>query len=310
VPIAVLTAFAALRLVTESRSEHRTSYDIRGAITSTAGLVSLVYGFTRAESDGWTAAATLTLVGVGLALLAAFVWIERRTESPLLPLRVVLDRNRGGSFLASLLAGIAMFATFLFLTFYYQQTLHYSALRTGFAFLPFSIGIIAGATLASRFLPRTGPRPLMVVGLALGVVGLVLFHGVGVHTVFLTGIMPAELIVSFGMGMAFVPMNSTALIGVDPSDAGVASALMNTTQQTGGSLGVSLLNTLAASATSSYLADHAGRAAAQAAAVVHGYTTAFAVSAGLLGLGAVISLVMLRAGRADLPAELEVMAAA
>ena len=189
-------------------------------------------------------------------MLGLFATIELRSEHALLPLRVVLNRNRGGSFLASLLVGSAMLGTFLFLTYYFQGTLHYSALKTGFAFLPFSGGIIMGASLASRLLPRTGPRALMMTGLALAAGGLVWFTRLGIDSTYLGLVLPAEVMVSLGMGMTFVPMSSTALVGVDPQDAGVASALVNTTQQVGGSLGTALLNTLAATAATTYLATH------------------------------------------------------
>ena len=308
VPIAIGAAFAATRLVRESQGEHRGSYDVPGAVTSTAGLLALVYGFTRAESHGWGSGATLTFVALGVGLLSLFMWIERRSANPLLPLRVLADRNRGGSFISSLLVGISLFAMFLFLTYYFQQVLGYSALRAGFAFLPFSIGIIAGATLSSQVLPRVGPRPLMGAGFLLAAAGLAVFTQVHPDSTYLSLILPAELMVSLGMGTAFVPMSSAALIGVDPADAGVASALVNTTQQTGGSLGVSLLNTVAASATTGYLASRGGHAATKAvtaAATVHGYTTAFAISGTLLAVASVVSLFLLRADRTDLPAELD-----
>jgi EmrB/QacA subfamily drug resistance transporter len=286
VPIAVLAAFAATRLVRESRSTNRGRYDIAGAITATGGLLSLVYGF----------------IGIAVALLATFVVIESRSSHPLLPLRVLVDRNRGGSFIASLLVGIAMFATFLFLTYYFQGTLGYSALRTGFAFLPFSAGIVIGAALSSRLLPRVGPRWLMAGGFALATVGLFIFAGIHLHTSYAARILPAEVIVSLGMGMAFVPLSSTALIGVDPSDAGVASAMVNTTQQTGASLGVSLLNTLAATATTNYLVHHGTSQVSMAEALIHGYTTSFTVSACLLGLAAITTVLILRATRHDVGA--------
>ena len=306
VPVAVFAAIAGSRLVRESRTERRGSYDIRGALTATAGLVMLVYGFTRAEADGWSSAPTLSFVGAGLALLATFALVERTNPHPLLPLRVLLDRNRGGSFLAMLLAGTAMFATFLFLTYYFQQTLGYSAVRAGFAFLPFSAGIITGATLSSRILPRTGPRPIMTAGFALAAGGLVVFTFITPHSPYFGHIFPAELMVSLGMGSSFVPLSSTALTGVDAADAGVASALVNTMQQTGGSLGVALLNTVAASVTTGYLRDHHGGASVAATAAVHGYTTAFSVSAALLATAAVACLLLLRASGRDLSTELEV----
>ncbi|HET9076867.1 MAG TPA: MFS transporter [Acidimicrobiales bacterium] len=305
-PIAVGAALAATRLVAESRAERGSHYDLPGAFTSTAGLVALVYGFNRAETAGWGSAGTLSLVAAGLGLLAVFVLIELRTSSPLLPLRVVVDRNRGGSYLASLLAGIAMFATFLFLTYYLQQTLGYSAIRSGFAFLPFSVGIVTGATLSSRLLPRVGPRPLMFGGFALAAVGLLVFAQVHADSTYFAHILPPELLMSLGMGTSFVPLSSTALIGVDAADAGVASALVNTTQQTGGSLGVALLNTVAASATTGYLAGH-GPAAVRAAAV-HGYTTAFLVSSALLAAASLACLFLLRASRRDVSVEPDLVA--
>ena len=206
VPIAILAAVFATRLVRESRGSARKGYDVSGAITATGGLLALVYGFTRAQSDGWGSSVTLGLVAAAAVLLASFVLIERRSRHPLLPLRVILDRNRGGAFIASLLVGIAMFGTFLFLTYYFQGTLGYSALKTGFAFLPFSLGIIAGATLSSRLLPRIGPRALMVGGFVTAAIGLFLFTRIGVHTNYLVDLLPAEVIVSFGMGSAFVPL--------------------------------------------------------------------------------------------------------
>src|SRR5271155_638471 len=211
VPIALMAAVLATFEITESRAEGNRRYDLPGAVTVTAGLFALVYGFTRAASDGWGASITLSLLGAAVVLLTSFVFIETRSSHPLLPLRVILDRNRGGSFLASLLVGIALFGTFLFLTFYLQGTLHYSALKTGFAFLPFSVGVIAGATLASRLLPRFGPRAVMTGGLVLGAIGLAWFTQVGVHTGYLGYVLPAEIIVSFGLGLVFVPLNSTAL---------------------------------------------------------------------------------------------------
>jgi EmrB/QacA subfamily drug resistance transporter len=295
VPIAITAAIAASFEIRESRAEGHGRYDIPGALTVTSGLLALVYGFTKAASDGWAATTTLSLLAAAAVLLVGFVLIELRSSHPLLPLRVVLDRNRGGSFLASLLVGIAVFGTFLFLTYYLQGTLHYSALKTGFAFLPFSAGIILAAISASRLLPRFGPRPIMAVGLLLGAIGLVWFTQIGPATGYLSHVLPAEIIVSLGMGLAFVPLSSTALIGVSPADAGVASALVNATQQIGGSLGLALLNTVAASATTAYLVAHRLAVPNVAAGLVHGYTTAFSVSATLLAVAVVTTIFLIRA---------------
>ncbi|MGO9581512.1 MAG: MFS transporter [Acidimicrobiales bacterium] len=297
VPIALVTAVAATRLIRESRVTVRAGYDIPGAAAVTGGLFFLVYGFTIAGTDGWGAPLTLGLLAGAVAALSAFVAIEWRSSHPLLPMRVVLDRNRGGSFLASLLVGSALLGTFLFLTYFLQETLRYSALKTGFAFLPFSGGIVLGAGLATRFLPRVGPRVLMVVGLLLAACGLLWFSGLSVGSSYLTHVLAPEVIVSLGMGLAFVPMSSTALIGVDTGHAGVASALVNATQQVGGSLGTALLNTVAASAAASYLAAHVHANLALQKAAVHGYTTAFTLSAALLAAAAVVSGVLIKASR-------------
>jgi len=297
VPIALVAAVAASRVIRESRGESRGSYDLPGAVTVTGALFLLVYGFTVAGTHGWAAPFTVALLVGAAVLMAAFVAVELRTEHPLLPLRVVLDRNRGGSYLSSLLVGSAMLGTFLFLTYFFQGTLHYSALKTGFAFLPFSGGIIIGAGLASRLLPRTGPRALMIAGLVLAGGGLAWFTGLTPASSYLAHVLPPEILVSLGMGMAFVPLSSTALIGVEPKDAGVASALVNTTQQVGGSLGTALLNTVAATAATTYLAGHAKSAAAVQSAAVHGYTTAFTVSAVLLAGAAVVAGLLVRASR-------------
>jgi EmrB/QacA subfamily drug resistance transporter len=300
VPIAIVAAVFAVREIRESRVEGRPRYDLPGAATVTAGLLALVYGFTKAETDGWSSGVTLTLLGLAVILLTSFVVLERRSAHPLLPLRVILDRNRGGSFLASFLVGIALFGTFLFLTYYLQGTLHYSALKSGIAFLPFSAGIIIAATLASQLLPRIGPRALIATGLVLAAAGLAWFTQIGVDTAYVLHVLPAELVVSFGLGLAFVPFSSTALIGVAPDDAGVASALVNATQQVGGSLGTALLNTVAASATASYIAAHAGRLSLVQTGLVHGYTVAFTVSGALLVLAVFTTVALVRAKGHDL----------
>ena len=297
VPIAIVAAVAAFRYVSESRASANHGYDLPGAVTVTGGLVALVYGFTKAGTDGWGSSTTVTLFAVAAVLLVAFVLIEQRAAHPLLPLRVVIDRNRGGSFLASLLVGTAMLGTFLSLTYYFQGTLHYSALKTGFAFVPFSLGIISGATAASRLLPRFGPRALLTGGLLMATAGLVLFSTLDVHSAYVTTVLPAELIVSLGMGLSFVAMSSTALLGVGPEDAGVASALVNSTQQTGSSMGAALINTIATSATVSYVATHGTSPEALTAGAIHGYTTAFTFSAIVLAVAAAAAFSLIRRAR-------------
>ncbi len=302
-PIALAAAFAAWRVLGEWRGTgRRGGYDLLGATTATGGLFLLVYGFTTASTHGWASALTLVLLGASAALLALFVAIELRAEHPLLPLRVVLERNRGGAYLASFLVGIGLLGTFLFLTYFLQGTLHYSALRTGFAFLPFSGGIIAGAGLASRFLPRTGPRRLMGVGLLLAAAGLFWFTRLTVDASYLTSLLPAEVIVSLGMGLAFVPMSSTALVRIDQHSAGVAAALVNATQQVGGALGIALLNTVAASAATSYLATRQPLPSVLARAAVHGYSVGFSVSALLLCAAVAAAVLLIRASASEVSA--------
>ena len=300
IPVALLTAVAAVPIVRESRASGRTRYDVPGAVVVTAGLVALVYGFTVATTHGWGSASTLTYLVIGGLLLAAFVVIERRSRTPLLPMRVVLDRNRAGSFISSFLAGAGLFGMFLFLSYYLQGTLHYSALKAGFAFLPFSGGVIVAAALASRLLPMVGARVMMLGGFIAGGVGLVWLTFLGVNSSYVGHVLPAEIVISLGLGLAFVPMSSTALFGVDSRDAGVASATLNATQQVGGSLGTALLNTVAATATASYVAAHGTGRSILAQAQVHGFTTGFWVSAALMGVAAVVSLGLISAPRTSL----------
>ena len=197
--------------------------------------------------------------------------------------------------------GTALLGTFLSLTYYFQGTLHYSAMKSGFAFVPFSLGIIAGATVASRFLPRFGPRALMSLGLLMAAVGLTILTTLTMHSSYFVTVLPAEVIISLGMGMSFVAMSSTALIGVHPEDAGVASALVNATQQTGGSMGAALINTIATTATASFLVVHGTSPAALAAGAIHGYTTAFTFSAIVLAVAAASAFVLIRRTRTGAP---------
>ncbi|MDX6287071.1 MAG: hypothetical protein QOG53_2556 [Frankiales bacterium] len=297
VPIAIGVALAAIPFIRESRADGDRRYDLIGALIGTAGLVSLVYGFTEASTHSWGAPRTVGLIAAAIALLAGFVAWERRAVNPLLPLRIVLDRNRGGSYLAFLLATLGMFATFLFLTFYFQGVLGWTPLKAGFAFLPFPLGVITSATLASRLLPRFGPRPLAVAGFSMGTLGLLWLTQLQPTSSYITHLVPSMLLISLGMGQVFVSLSSTALLGVPNHDAGVASALVNTMQQIGGSLGVAFLNTIATNATVSYATSHGGTSPD---AVVHGFTTAFAFSAGIFAIATIAVGLLVRARRSDL----------
>ena len=298
VPIALLAALAAIRVVGDSRESGKPRYDIPGALLSTAGLVTLVYGFTKAVTDGWSSTTTLTLLAVGLALLVAFGGAEARSSSPLLPLRVVWERNRGGSYLAALLNVVGLFGMFIFVSYYMQQILHYSAAKAGVAFLPFALGVIVAAGAATNLLPKIGPRISISVGLLTNALGLLWLTQIGVHTSYWTHLFPQQIVMSLGLGLAFPALSSTALTKVREQDSGVASAMVNTTQQVGASLGAALLNTIAATATANYLASHGPRLAPNA--VVHGFSVAFALGAIIVAVGAVASFVLVNATANDL----------
>ncbi len=296
IPIALVAFAAAVPLVRESRAHGDTRYDVPGAILATGGLVALVYGFTKAatEKDHWTSPTTIAWLAGATVLLIGFLAWEARTSHPLLPLRVLTNRNRGVSYLVSVLVGAGLMGMFLFMTYYLQLTLGYSALRTGVAYLPFSVGIIAAASVAAQLLPRVGPRVLMSTGGVLATAAMAWLTQLDLDSSYTTHILPSFLAMSFGMGLVFVPLSSTALSGVGNHDAGVASAMVNTTQQVGGSLGTALLNTLFTTAVAGYAVDHGATPAALAHGAMHGYNVAFTVSAILLGAGAILAALFIR----------------
>jgi EmrB/QacA subfamily drug resistance transporter len=295
-PIAIVVAIAAMRLISESRAEGDRHFDVPGALVATGGLALLVYGFTEASLHGWAAPLTLTLLAVATLLLIGFVAWERRAKNPMLPLRIILDRNRGGSYLAFFLATLAMFGMFLFLTYYFQGVLGYSALKAGVAFLPFPLGIITSSTIASRTLPRFGPRVLAASGFSLASLGMLWLTQLPATSSYGFHVVPAMLMISLGMGQVFVPLSSTALLGVPNHDAGAASALVNTMQQVGGSLGVAFLNTIATSATVAYAHSHGGLTRA---AQVHGFTSAFSVGVGIMLAAALVVVTLVQSPKRD-----------
>jgi EmrB/QacA subfamily drug resistance transporter len=297
VPIAVAAAVGAFLILPRTDPARDVHLDIPGVVSAVLGLAGLVYGFSRAATDGWSDPWTLAFLGVSVVLLVAFLFIERRTAHPLLPMRVVLDRRRGGAYLAIALAGIGMFAIFLFLTYYLQQTLGFSPLMTGVAFLPFVAGIVTSSTIVvPRLLPRVGPRPLIVTGQLLGAVGLLILSRLEVGSSYAGHVLPAGVVMGLGMGLIFGSSFNTATARVAPSDAGVASALVNTGQQVGGALGTALLNTLAATVTASYPASRQPSPAVIGAAAVAGDTRAFLVAAAIFLVAAVLSLFVLPSG--------------
>ena len=304
VPIALLAVAGALREVKESKAGGDTRYDVPGAVTVTGGLIALVYAFTKAapvsagDPSRWTDPVTLVWFGVAVALLVSFLVIETHTKNPLLPMHVILDRNRGGSYLVSLINAVGLFGMFLFLSLYLQVILVYSPLQAGFAFLPFSAGIIFTAGLASNLLPRFGPRPLMVPGLLLASTGLFLLSRLTPTSSYALHVLPSIVMMSVGLACVFIPVATTALHAIGGHDAGIASALINTSQQVGASLGTALLNTVAAGATTTYLAAHHGVPPPVKAALTHGYTQAFLAGAGLLLIAAVVAAVLINIGTA------------
>jgi EmrB/QacA subfamily drug resistance transporter len=293
----VNVALAALALTgavlwLEHRPDHgpQPRLDIGGVLTASAGLFAIVFGFSHAETGGWLDGETLGFLAAGVVLLAVFVKLQASSSHPLLPLRILTDRTRAGSYLAVLLSGAGMFGVFLFLTYYVQLTLGYSALKTGVAFLPMVAVLMITSTTSSQYLAvRVGPRWIVAPGMLVASVGLVLLAHVGVATSYETHVLPGLLLVGFGLGLIFSSaMNQgTARLGAD--DAGVGSAMVTTMQQLGGSIGTSLLNTLAASAVTAYMVGRAASAHVAAAATVHGYTTAFWWSAGIFLVGCIVS---------------------
>jgi EmrB/QacA subfamily drug resistance transporter len=302
VPIALLAGIGAIRFVRKVAPAKGVHLDIPGVVTAGLSLAGLVYAFARAETDGWTDPVTVTLIVVSLLLLVVFVVLQRKVAHPLLPLRVILDRRRGGAYLAIALAAIGMFAVFLFLTYYLQQTKGFTPLKSGVAFLPFVAGILTGSTvIVPRLLPKIGPRFIITTGQLLGAVGLIYLWRLQADSSYLAHVLPALYVMGLGMGLIFASCFNTATSGTQPADAGVASALVNTGQQVGGALGTALLNTIAATVTASYVSSHAQTPSVLAEAAVSGETRAFLVSAGVFLLGAVLSLLVIPSGPNPVP---------
>jgi EmrB/QacA subfamily drug resistance transporter len=299
VPIALLAVVGALKELTESKAGGDARYDFPGAVTVTGGLLALVYGFNKAapvtagDPSRWTEPGTLVWFGLALVLLVSFFVIETHTQHPLLPMRVLLDRNRGGTYLVMLMVGIGLFGMFLFLGLYLQVVHGYSPLRAGFAFLPFSVSVILTAGVAANLLPRFGPRLLVVPGLLVAAMGLLLLTRLTPTSSYDAHVLPSMIMMGVGLALVFIPMASTALHAIGGDDAGVASALINACQQVGASLGIALLNTVAAASTTAYLAAHRVLPPQVKAALTHGYTQAFLVGAGFLLIAALVAGVLI-----------------
>jgi EmrB/QacA subfamily drug resistance transporter len=292
--IAVPTAIAAVRLLVNQAHPQRPRIDLPGVVVASGGLFALVYGFSNAETHSWSAPATIIALVAGVVLLIAFVAIERRTTDPLLPLHIVWDRARGGAYASIALAGSGVFGVFLFLTYYMQQNLGFSPLTTGLAFLPMTGTIVVtSTTVQTRVLPRTGAKPLVIAGMTFGILAMILFTRLTPGGAYAGQVLPGLIIIGLGMGCVFAPAFGTATLGVDRQEAGIASAMVNTSQQVGGSIGTALLSTLFASAAASYASSHAHVGGLAGVAAVHGYTTAFWWASGIFGVGLLVALLVL-----------------
>jgi EmrB/QacA subfamily drug resistance transporter len=271
--------------------------DMPGLLLVASGLFALVFGFSHAETTAWRNPFTVGFLVAGVVLLASFSYFETRAKHPVLPPRVVLNRTRGGSLLVMLLNSVGIFAVFLFLTYYLQGTLGFSPVKTGIAFLPLVAALAAMAQVSNRvLLPRLGPRPIVPIGFLVSAAAMFGLHLVGLHSSYVSHVLPYLLVLGIGSGLCVSPAFSTGTLGLAPQDAGVGSATLNTAQQVGGSIGTSLLNTLAAGAATSYLVHRALTPANLQGALVHSYTTVFLWSSLIFVAGAVIAGLVLQSG--------------
>jgi len=294
--IAVPTGIIALRLLVNHSDPERSGIDVPGLLTASAGLFALVYGFSNAETQSWTATATIIALIASPVLLITFAVIESRVKNPLLPLHIVRDRARGDAYLSVLFASAGVFGVFFFLTYYMQLTLHFSPLTAGLAFLPMTGVLVAtSVTAQTRVLPRAGAKPLVMTGMALGVIAMIIFTRLSPGGAYATHVLPGLLVIGLGMGCIFAPAIGTATLGVEVRETGVASAMVNTSQQVGGAVGLALLSTLSASAATDYARGHPGIPGLAAVAAVHGYATGFSVAAGIFAAGFVLALLILPA---------------
>jgi len=295
--LAAAALVGAVAFLPRSQRVPSVRLDWPGLLTVVAGLVAVVYGFSEADTAGWSSPVTVGLLVAGAVLLAVFLAVERTAANPLLPLRVLADRNRGAANLAVLVSGIGMFGVFLFLTYYIQLDLGFSPVLSGVAFLPMIAVLVAtSAVVAARLLTRVGPRWLVAAGMALAAGGLVLFAQLGVRSTYGAGVVPGLVVIGAGLGLVFGAAMNVATAGTGGEDAGVASALPNIGQQVGGSIGTALLNTLAASAAATFVRLHGATPAAQAAAAVHGDDVAFWVAAAVFAVGAMLAAVLFPSG--------------
>ena len=293
-PMAMIAFALAVSNIHESKVDGHPHYDVPGALTATLGMVSVVFGVSQASTHGWGSTNAWPYIALGAVLLAVFFLIESHAKEPLLPLRLITDRVRGGSYLSQIFVGLGLFGMFLFMTFYFQNVHHYSPVKAGLCFMPFSIGIIISAGAASQLLPKVGPRPLATIGSLMGAVGIFLLSFLKPDSSYLGHVMPSMVIASLGLGLVFVSISSTALFNVRPGDTGAASAVLQTAQQIGGSFGTAISNTLYFSAFTAFTATALRRhpsamvlSGLKNEAQVHGFDMAFRFGALMLLLSAI-----------------------
>ncbi|WP_078901324.1 MFS transporter [Actinacidiphila yeochonensis] len=294
---ALIAFVGGMRLLHPGRPTDRPSLDIPGTLLVSAGLFCIVYGFSDAQRHGWSAPSTWGFLAAGAALLLAFCWWQLRARHPLLPMRVPGDRDRGASYLAMFISGAGMFGVFLFLTYYLQRTLSYSPVLTGVAFLPMvAVIMVTSVTTTNVLVPRLGAKPIVPTGMLLAAGAMVWLTRLNGSSSYAPHVLPPTLLLGLGLGMIFATGMNLATAGVRPYDAGVASAMVNTSQQVGGSIGTSLLNTLATSAAASYAASHRPSPQLAAQAQLHSYMTAYWWSAGFFAVGFIVTLLLYRPG--------------
>ena len=306
VPIGAALIAIAPVLVPESRADLSSRHlDLPGAATITAGLMLLVYGMTRATQHGWGTTETIVLLTAAGVLIASFFLVEARTRAPLLPLRILRLRTLAGSNISGLIATGAVFSQFFLLTLYMQQVLHYSALKTGVAYIALTLTTIILSTAAQKLVTQLGVRVVLPIGLLLSTGALVLFARLPVHGHYFWDLFPGFVLSGLGLAFVFIPMSIGALTGVQPADAGVASGLINTTQQIGGAIGVAAATTIATTFTNHYVHAHLGVTAGSGSALTHGFSIAFYALAGGAAVGAALAALLIEPESAGAPVSLE-----
>ena len=295
VPVALFVLALTPRLIGESRSEGETrTFDVAGAVTVTAALSVLVYALVDAAEAGWGSTQTIALLGVSAALFAVFTAIELRSKAPLVPFGIFRIRTLTGANVVGLLVGAALFSMFFFITLYMQQVLDYSAIEAGLAYLPLSIAIILSAGVASQLVTKIGFKPVLAVGMGFIAIGLAWFSQISVDGSFASDILGPSVLAAIGLGFSFVPTTIAAVSGIQDREQGLASGLINTSQQIGGALGLAVLATIANSTTEDAIADAGGDPAAQGQALVDGFSAAFLGGAGFAVLGLVLTLILIK----------------